>query len=290
MKINTGEPWTGSVPIDSVVPNPEQPRKHFDQAALQATATSCGRRQIQPISVIAHVDKRRPDVRWMIVDGERRWRGLKGIGAKTIKINYDPAITREGLFEASVAANFCREGHTHAETSGAVNQLVREGKSEADIAALLGKSLSWVNNYRRTADLHPELLKAMDFPRDGERRLPMKIAMLLVALKPFDQLGQWNKVKEAPVNEAFHTLRTSGKVRHGAKRCRADDVDYVEGKVAGALGAVTALVKIPVPMLKVLSVENLRAINALLGKISVQLDLATDRFRDAEKEMGRRAA
>lgn len=290
MKPDLSQPWTGSVPIDSVVPNPDQPRKHFDQEALSRTAASCKRQQIQAINVIHHSDPDRPEVKWMIVDGERRWRGLKGIGQKKIKVIYDPEISAENIFEASIAANFCREGHTHSEIIAAVAKMNAAGATDDLVAELVGKSSAWAANYRQIAALHPELQRKMDTPDDGERKLPMKIALLLCSLPPFSQLEQWDRVSKMPANEAFHKLRTSGKVRHGARRSQADDADYAEGKAAKVLESITALVTLPLPMLKSLSVENLTAIGGILAKVATQLDLAVERFREASKEAGRRAA
>jgi len=289
MKLDLTQPWSGSVPIDSIAPNPDQPRKHFDEEKLAATARSCGVRQIQPVNVIAHEDPARPAIRWMLVDGERRWRGLKGLGAATIKVAYDPAIAREHLFEASFAANFCREGHTRAETMEAVARLTDAGRSRQEIADMVGKSLGWVADYCALRTLHPALLKAMDFPPKDERKVPMNVAKLLAPLPPFDQLGQWEKVKDMPMAEAFHKLRTSGKVRHGAKRSPAEDADYAESKAALALRQVQALHDLPLPMLKSLSPDTLKAILKILAKISGTIDVTLDRFSKATQEAEERA-
>lgn len=288
--MNPTQPWTGSVPIDSIVPNPDQPRKHFDEERLAATARSCGVRQIQPVNVIAHEDPDRSEVRWMLIDGERRWRGLRALGATTIKIAYDPAITREHLFEASFAANFCREGHTKAETCDAVARLIDAGKSQGEIATMIGKAPSWVSDFCIIRALHPRLLKAMDFPPQGERKLPMSAAKLIATLPPFDQLGAWNKVKDLPATEGFHKLRTSGKVRHAARRCRADDADYAEGRAGAVLRQVTSLADLPLPMLKSLSPANLRAIIRILGRIDSVLATTKDRFTQALEQAEDKAA
>jgi len=283
-KVDFTQPWTGLVPIESIVPNPDQPRKHFDEEKLAATARSCGIRQIQPVNVIAHEDPDRPEVMWMLIDGERRWRGLRSLGAEKIKIAYDPALTREHLFEASFAANFCREGHTKAETMHAVTRLLDQGKTRAEIAGMIGKSEVWVGDYCTLRTLHPKLLKAMDFPPAGERKLPMSAAKLLASLPPFDQLGQWKKVSDLPAGEAFHKLRCNGKVRHGAERSPIEDAEYVQGQASVALKKLHALVNVPLPMLKRLSSENIDAVIKLLGKISTALDEANERFSRAASE------
>lgn len=284
MNMDLTQCWTGPVPIDSVVPNPGQPRTYFDQGALERTARSCGRRQIQPIVVVTHQDVKRPEVRWMIVDGERRWRGLKGTGAKTIKVSYDPALLKEEIFEASLAANFCREGHRHEEITRAVDKLVNAGKSDEEIGDLVGKSMPWANNYHRLARLHPRLLRLMDDAPEGERKLPMKVALLLISLPPSSQEGQWNKVKDLPVSEAFHKLRTSGNVRHEARRSAADDAVYVVGKARGVLDKVTTLSALPLPLMKGLSMESLKEVEAFLIKTSGKLDDALERVRDAMRK------
>lgn len=283
--IDLAPPWTGSVDIESVVPNPDQPRKHFDQAKLASTARSLGIRQIAPIGVIA-LDPPKNGHRWMIIDGERRWRGLKAIGSKQIKIAYDPEITREELFEASLAANFCREGHTKEEIARAVWKLRDKGMSQAEISEKIGQTQAWVSDYCLIRTLHADLLRSMDFPPAGERKVTMSIAKLLAPLPPFDQLGQWEKHKHLPSGEAFHKLRCSGKVRHGTERSPVEDADYVQSQASVALKKIEALINIPLPMMKRLSAENIAAVMKQLAKISTRLDEANDRFARAAKECG----
>lgn len=280
--IDRSRPWTGAVDIESVVPNPDQPRKHFDEAKLALTAKSVGQRQISPIGVIAHTDAKRPKVRWMIVDGERRWRGLKALGAKTIKIAYDPDITKDCLFEASLVANFCRVGHTKEEIVHAVGKLRDRGLTQEEISEKVGHSNVWVSDYCVIRTLHPELLRAMDFPPAGERKLPMNIAKLLAPLNAFDQLGHWNKVKLLPMSEAFHKLRCSGKVRHEARRSPVEDVSYIFGKAGAALQQIETLGKVPLPMLKRLSPDNFASVREAMGKIEKALEAAKRRFELAE--------
>lgn len=281
-EIDLTAPWTGAVDIDSVVPNPDQPRKYFDKAKLALTAKSVGERQIAPIGVIAHTDAKRPKVRWMIVDGERRWRGLKALGAARIKVAYDPEISHEHLFEASLAANFCREGHTKEEVVHAIGRLRDQGQTQEEIGRRIGRTSAWVSDFCMIRDLHPDLLRAMDFPPAGERKLPMNIAKLLASLKPFDQLGQWEKVKRLPMSEAFHKVRCGGKVRHEARRSPVEDASYVLAQAEAAMTKIEALVSIPMPMMKRLSSENIVEVRRTLAKIGKALEAAERRFELVE--------
>jgi len=280
--IDLTAPWTGAVDIDSVVPNPEQPRKYFDEAKLALTAKSVGERQVSPIGVIAHRDPKQPGVRWMIVDGERRWRGLKAIGAKKIKIAYDPEITREILFAASLAANFCREGHTKEEVVHAIGRLRDAGMSQREIGERLGRTDVWVSDYCIIRSLQPDLLRAMDFPPEGGRKLSLNIAKLLAPLRPLEQIRQWDKIKALPSAEAFHKLRCSGTVR-GARRSPVEDVIYVQAQAGAALQKIEAMVNIPLPMLKRLSPDNIAEVKRTLAKIGEALEAAGRRLEISQE-------
>ena len=69
------------LPVEAVVPNPDQPRKKFDRAALEELAASIvGNGLMQPIQV-----RLLPDGRFAIIAGERRWRAHKIAGLPTIR-------------------------------------------------------------------------------------------------------------------------------------------------------------------------------------------------------------
>lgn len=277
------KPWAGAVPIDSIVANPGQPRTYFDEEALARTAASCGRRQIQALLVIPHQDKARPSVRWMIVDGERRWRGLKGIGAKTCKVIFDPEITAETIFADSVAANFCRAGHTHAERARAVEGLRQDGKTYEEIGAIMGKTGVTVANDHKLLGLAPRLLAMMDPPTDKSKRLAMRVAIILADLPHAKQLEQWERLKKHDAATQFHKLRHTSSGPVGLGFTPADNARYTLGKVRAAYRHAEAFVYVPLPMLKKLPAEAFEEIREEFRRLEAAIEKGRERLDEAER-------
>ena len=160
------------IAIAEIEPHPNQPRRHFDQAALDELATSIARRGvIQPVIV-------RPLApgRYQLVAGERRWRA-----AQRARLHEIPALVRE-LDDADVGAlalieNLQREDLNPIEEAAAYQRLSEsEGLSQADLARMVDKSRSHVANLMRLLVL-PEEVQAM--VQDG--RLQMGHARALIS-------------------------------------------------------------------------------------------------------------
>lgn len=129
------------LPLDLVVANPDQPRKHFDPDALAELAASIAAVGLmQPITV-------RPvgadPERFVIVAGERRWRAhaLAGIGMIAAQIVEADEVE---AYVLSVAENVNRADMTTLEESDAYAQLRAYGKTVDDIAGLFGKTETYV--------------------------------------------------------------------------------------------------------------------------------------------------
>ena len=121
------------LPLTSVQPDPEQPRKYFDEQALaELSASIVSHGVLQPILVRQGVDGV-----FIIVSGERRYQAAKNAGLATI-----PAIITDGEpAEISIIENLLRENLTAIEEAEAIERL--RGVHEytvADLAGALGKS------------------------------------------------------------------------------------------------------------------------------------------------------
>ena len=136
-----------------IEPHPDQPRRHFDEAALDELAASIARRGvIQPVIV-------RPlsPGRFQLVAGERRWRA-----AQRARLHEIPALVRQ-LDDAEVGAlalieNLQREDLNPIEEAAAYQRLSEsEGLSQADIARMVDKSRSHVANLMRLLALPGEV-------------------------------------------------------------------------------------------------------------------------------------
>ena len=154
-----------------IEPHPDQPRRHFDEAALDELAASIAQRGvIQPVIV-------RPlgAGRYQLVAGERRWRA-----AQRARLHEIPALVRQlGDSEVSALAlieNLQREDLNPIEEAAAYQRLNdSEGLSQADIARMVDKSRSHVANLMRLLALPGEVQAML---QDG--RLQMGHARALI--------------------------------------------------------------------------------------------------------------
>lgn len=145
------------LPISDIRPHPDQPRRHFDDAALDELASSIAARGlVQPILV-----RPAPDGRgWQLVAGERRWRASQRAGLHQI-----PAIVRElddsETFTIALVENIQRQDLTAIEEAEAYARLRDQlGHSQDAIGQMTGKSRSHIANILRLLDL-PAAVRAM---------------------------------------------------------------------------------------------------------------------------------
>jgi ParB family transcriptional regulator, chromosome partitioning protein len=146
-----------TLPLESVVPNPNQPRKYFDTVALEELAASIRERGVmEPIIV------RPRDGQYEIVAGERRYRASVIAGLQEI-----PAIVRDLTDEEAMAdsllENFQREDLTVMERANAIQGLL-EMMSPEDCARRLGCSSSTLRRYLELLDLPPIVQAELSYP------------------------------------------------------------------------------------------------------------------------------
>jgi ParB family transcriptional regulator, chromosome partitioning protein len=141
------------LPIDSIVPNPFQPREEFDEAGIAALADSIEQVGVlQPILV-------RPDGdgNYQLIAGERRWRASRQAGLDVI-----PAIVREvrdvSALEHAVVENLHRQDLNALEEAAAYQQLIDDfGFTQEELAKRVGKSRPSVTNTLRLLNLPPAI-------------------------------------------------------------------------------------------------------------------------------------
>ena len=239
MKLDLNKPWTGRVAVESVCRNPEQPRVHFDVPSLTKLGGSMKRRQQAPCPVIPFTDPKRPEIQWMLIDGERRWRSAQTVHLKTLWVCYEPGVTKENLHESSLAANFNREGHTKMDTARALQKELDAGSTVEELAGVVGKSITWVQMYLDLNNLHPELQIMIDPPTPKDRRIPLTIACNLAAYPQNKQMGLYDKhCRGRKEGGALTMLR----VKAGAPAASRDtNARYVLGRIRGACQAVREL-------------------------------------------------
>jgi len=146
-------PGQRELPIELVHRNPDQPRRHFDEADLEAlTVTIRNQGVLQPILVRPAPEK--PD-EFQIVAGERRWRAAQRAGLRTI-----PAVVKalddRAVLEIAIVENVQRADLNSLEEALGYRALIdRYGHTQDDIAQAVGKSRPHVANTLRLLQLPP---------------------------------------------------------------------------------------------------------------------------------------
>ena len=164
------------LPLDSLVPNPDQPRKKFDENLIEELAVSIKNQGlIQPIIVCPMGNGK-----YKIVAGERRYRACKKAGITTI-----PAIKRyyndREIKEISLIENLQRQDLNPIEEAQAYKALIDEfGFTQEQLADKLGKSRPVVTNSLRLLTLNPVVI---DMVING--RLSAGHARCLTSIKDF---------------------------------------------------------------------------------------------------------
>jgi ParB family chromosome partitioning protein len=143
-----------NVPIADIVPNPEQPRRAFDEEALAGLADSIRRHGLlQPLVV------RRVGLGYELVAGERRLRAARRAGLTSVSVVVRETDPDERL-ELALIENVQREDLTPLEEAEAYRQLIDgHGFTQEEVAERVGKSRPTVTNALRLLGL-PDAVKA----------------------------------------------------------------------------------------------------------------------------------
>ncbi len=146
------------IAVADIYPQPGQPRRHVDEAALEALVASIAAHGLmQPVVV-----RRRDEGGYELIAGERRWRAATRAGLGTI-----PAMVREAdaraRLELALVENMVREDLSPIDVAHAVAVLVEDfGQSHTQIAVHLGRSRPAVSNLMRLLELPDEVQQMVD--------------------------------------------------------------------------------------------------------------------------------
>jgi ParB family chromosome partitioning protein len=222
------------LPVGAIEPHPEQPRRHFDDGALDELAASIAARGvIQPVIV-------RPfgNGRWQLIAGERRWRA-----AQRAQLHEIPAIIRD-LSEREVMAlalieNLQREDLNPIEEARAYQRLADgEGMTQADIARMVDKSRSHVANLQRLLSLPDPVIEMVE---DG--RLSMGHARALIGCEDAVTIARNAVARSMSVREVEHLVRRQNRPAGTPRRARSEthsgataDIAAVQGHLEEFLG------------------------------------------------------
>ncbi len=156
-----GPKTVSKLAIEDIVPNPDQPRKQFDEQALTELADS-----IRELGVLEPIVVRSLKGRsqYGIIAGERRWRASQRAGLREVPVHILELSERQVL-EAALVENLQREDLNPIETAKALHRLVEmHGHTHESLADRIGKSRSAVSNSVRLLNLPSEVV---DWISDG---------------------------------------------------------------------------------------------------------------------------
>jgi ParB family chromosome partitioning protein len=174
-------PTAGEVPVESLEPNPYQPRTAMEPQALVALAHSIRESgMVQPILV------RRHGRGYQIIAGERRWRAAQQLGLERVPITVRDVPDGQ-LLELALIENIQREELSPLEEAHAFHRLQEEfGLTQEQVAVKVGKDRSTVANTLRLLRLPTEIRALVDSGKldagharallavdDAERRLSL---------------------------------------------------------------------------------------------------------------------
>lgn len=146
---------TNEVRTNEIAPNPDQPRRRFDETELERLADSIRRYGVlQPIVVRrAAAGAARP---YELVVGERRWRASQRAGRETV-----PAVVQDvephDLLEVALVENVQRRDLNPIELAQAFRALLEAGRSQEEVGERVGLDRSTVANHLRLLELPKEL-------------------------------------------------------------------------------------------------------------------------------------
>lgn len=148
-----GSSTINEIAIDFIEPNPNQPRREFDEQALQELAAS-----IKELGIIQPITLRQvEDNRFQIIAGERRWRASQLAGLKAIPA-YIRTINDEAVMELALVENIQREDLNAIEIALAYKQLLdTEGMTQEKVSERVGKSRAAIANYLRLLRLPAQI-------------------------------------------------------------------------------------------------------------------------------------
>jgi ParB family transcriptional regulator, chromosome partitioning protein len=226
------------IPIASITPNPFQPRKTFEQGALDELQAS-----IAQYGVLVPILVRKRGDRFELIAGERRWRASAALHRQTIPAMLRESDDRDSL-EVAIIENLQRENLNPLEEAHGIAHLIEEyDLTQEDVAQRLGKSRPAIANTLRLLAL-PDGINAMladgrlsaghgrallAAPAESRMKLAMRAANEGITVRALEKLAV--EANAAPVPHAPRT-----------RELNADEADF-ETRLRERFGTHVALVR-----------------------------------------------
>jgi ParB family chromosome partitioning protein len=227
-------------PVEKLRPNPRNPRRLFTEGELEELASSIRERGIiQPIVVREMGDE------FEIIAGERRWRAAQRAGLHDVPIAIVEATDAQSL-ELAIVENVQRADlNALEEAAGYVALMEQCGRTQEQVAQIVGKSRPHVANTMRLLKLDPPV---QHFVRSG--KLSAGHARVLVGVPDAEQIAWHAMEREMSVREleefvredrARHAIGAPDVTRSRAKPVKDADTRALEKRLSDALGLAVAI-------------------------------------------------
>jgi ParB family chromosome partitioning protein len=161
-----GEPAPDATPpgparlrVDTIDPNPDQPRRHFDERELASLTSS-----IQRHGVLQPVVVRKAGDRYELLVGERRWRATQAAGLSEIPAVIADVADKERL-ELAIVENVQRQDLNPIELAHAYRALAESGATQEEIGQRVCKDRSSVANHLRLLELSRQIQEDVESQR-----------------------------------------------------------------------------------------------------------------------------
>jgi ParB family chromosome partitioning protein len=255
------------IPLDAIDPNPDQPRRAVDPAAIEALADSIrASGLVQPVTV-------RPagePGRYELVAGERRWRAARQAGLERIPALVREADERERL-ELALVENLVREDLNAIEVARACATLLEDfGQTHAELARRLGRSRPAVSNLVRLLELPDDVQQMVVDGRLSEGHA--RAVLGADGARARRHLAERIAAEGLSVRQAEALARAAASPARAATRRPAPPAELSDGALEAFYGAFGAPVRVrPGPRgqvvveLRFASADDLRAAMERLG-------------------------
>ena len=224
--------------VSEIEPNREQPRKNFNEDALQELAES-----IKLYGILQPLLLQKKEKHYEIIAGERRWRAARMAGLKEV-----PAIIKEyssrEVIEIALIENIQREDLNPIEEAQAYQQLIKDYNLKQDeLAERVSKSRTAITNSMRLLKLAPKVQEMLidELISSGHARalLPIEDAekQTIIAHKVFDQ-----KLSVRETEKLVRDLQKE-KAEKTAKKKNENDIFYrdLEEKIKNIIGTKVSI-------------------------------------------------
>ncbi len=236
-----------TVDVDLIVPNPHQPRSHFDQAALQELADSIREHGVLQPVIVTEARSDLGPATYQLVAGERRLQAARLAGVTRMPVIVKEAADRE-LLELALVENLQREDLNPLEEAAAFKRLADDFEmTQEQIARRVGRSRTAVANTLRLLALEDDIRVSLQSGQisEGHARALLSIDNVEMRMDAWRRVvGGGLTVREA--EEIARALKaTAGRTKAAAKVKRRVDahVRAIEDNLRHAIGSPVSVAR-----------------------------------------------